>query len=233
MYVEENCSFWNVFGCTEACRSLYLSTQPALNFCFRFLHLVFAWRYCTGLEEILLVLLDMLILLDSAGRCFSRERIAVQLFPFFSVLSLSHVSPLPHRKSLWHHLCAPEVPHQPARELCHLQAHAGGRPLGALPVLQRILWKHLPQNQPWLHPHWGGWAAGTLHWWVQRHLSSHWGQCGLLNPRGASQCLQLWQQPCAAGMWTGLSQMVWAESSYWVTVDGGFVPTGLHYSPYS
>lgn len=105
--MEENCSFWNVFRCMEACRSLYLSIQPAFNFCFQFLHLVFHWRYSTGLEEILLVLLDMLILLDNAGRCFSRERNSVELIPLFlSFESFSHVSSPAQEKPLTSRTCA-------------------------------------------------------------------------------------------------------------------------------
>lgn len=108
------------------------------------------------------------------------------------------------RKGLWHHICAPEVSHQPAWELCHLQTYQGRWAVGALPVLQWLLWEHVSEIKPRLYPDWGGWTAGTLHGWVQWHLSAHRWQCGFFNTGGASQCLQFWQQCCVTGMRVGI-----------------------------
>lgn len=114
------------------------------------------------------------------------------------------------RKSLRHHIRAPQVPHQPARELRHLQAHAGRWALGPLPVLQRLLREHLLEGKPRLHQDRRGRAAGLVHRWIQWHFPSHRGQRGLFDPRRKTQRLQLRQQPCAAGRppargWLGAS----------------------------
>ena len=100
---------------------------------------------------------------------------------------------LPHRKSVWHHICAPQVPHQPPGELRHLQAHAGRGALGPLPVLQRLLREHLLEGKPRLHQDGRGRAAGLVHRWIQWHFPSHRGQRGLFNPGRKAQRLQLWQ----------------------------------------
>ena len=114
-------------------------------------------------------------------------------------MTYKHPRVRPNRKSIWHHIRAPQVPHQPPGELRHLQAHAGRRALDPLPVLQRLLREHVLEGNPWLHPDGRRRAAGVVHRRVQRHLSSHRGQRGLFHPGRKAQRLQLRQQPCAAG----------------------------------
>lgn len=117
----------------------------------------------------------------------------------FSPPNLRTLVCLFHRKGFWHHLRASQVPHQPPGELRYLQAHSGGRALDSLPVLQRLLREHLLEGQPRLHQDWRGRAAGPVHWRIQWHFPPHGGQRGLFNPGRKAECLQLWQQPCAAG----------------------------------
>lgn len=59
--------------------------------------------------------------------------------PFPSCLSLTANGSSPCREGLRHHLRPAQVPHQSAGELRHLQADPRGGPLGAVPVLQRLL----------------------------------------------------------------------------------------------
>lgn len=88
MSEEENCSLRGLLGCTEVSRSVSLSSQPALNFCLQFFHLVFARRYSMWdcKKRYFWCYWTLLILLDSTrGDVSSKERIAVQLFLFFLI----------------------------------------------------------------------------------------------------------------------------------------------------
>lgn len=103
------------------------------------------------------------------------------------------------RKGLRHHLRASEVPHQPPRELRHLQTHTRGWPVDPVPVLQWLVRENLQQAEPRFHPHRRGRATSTLYGRVQRHLAAHRRKCGLLYTWGTSQCIQLRQQPSTSG----------------------------------
>ncbi len=104
-----------------------------------------------------------------------------------------------HREGFRDNLHSIEILHQPAGELCHLQAHGTGRALAALPVLQRLLCKDLWEGCEGLHPPGRWWEDCCVHRWVQWYLSTHWRKCGFLDPGGTTQCIQLRPKCGSAG----------------------------------
>ena len=132
-----------VFGCTEVCRSVYLLSLPSTSaFGSLTLSLVGDTVHRTGRDTSgatghcvsCWVVLEEKFLPKREMQCSSFHSFSFKLFESFSCLSS-----LICRKGLRHHICASEVSHQSARELCDLQTHQGRWPVGALPVLQWLL----------------------------------------------------------------------------------------------